>query len=488
MNIRNFYLRYGAAVVLYKNGVGPNEVDKIEEDDLIDKAKTETKDLIGNKCCLKPPGGDFSKGVEKKGTLMKNKNIRGVSHYSPPEDPKPVLRTHVLVDVGKRSQLKSPSGNKAQKLIYPPGTKLSIGKDGSNNFKFKKGYEYFSAVSTFTPLKIAIAKFNESGGTGWDRVGLFPDLSLSELIKYIDLIDSRRKSVGSLLKLRKSSSSWTPITHDGMYFRDYPSWLFGSISLIASINEFIWKNEDVYKAKSVVNSLKNSRVYLVSPEEKESGVEKVGEHLTNITDYKFKQVVDEMWKIEKFIGEYKMEDFKLFFRRWLKSWDWNSFRRFYSIRTLYPQHFRSLFKEYFKDMGFDKEVIQAFQRAGDYIGKELFHEAKRNVNSEGGGGYEDILEEKSSLVASLESSSRSSKSPADFVSRVTRHIERISGGRNANELSDFVDIVLTEQIDLEEAKQILFTKVRTMSIQSENSEEESDVEEEETVPKFEATA
>ncbi len=463
-DIRHYYYsRYGLAdVLLHEFDASHRTVTSIlrgmAEEEFEEAAKARLNALRSEIRVQFPTDGLVPKAAIE-GTRVhdpsgeKGKQVAGKGFY---------IRPHVLLNAGALQGLLNsyfPTKRALLQRYYPPATKLSIGKKSADNVNRSIPFILACQVTTLTAAKAA----RKSGDA--DRAAVIPDLSLPELITYIRLLEyMQSKSTNPRAGVvRKSGEGVNLVDNDGNFPEAPPPWAFGGLGVMAAIGTWARDNHSLAIAQPVLSALARRRFYVIDTSGS-SRMEKSGRHLERLsTDHDLARILRDAWKVETTAQN---DDFYRVFRRWLLRFDPPTFSDFLTLRARYPSAFEPIIEAYFMQE-FDAELITSARIAAQHVGRQAYFAAdgkepeKRRKNTQ-------------KILASLESMLRDCSDGREMLARLSVQVGRLTGSSFPEEAQPFFDAVTSDQITVENARNLLFTYMRLRNTTSGQAPKDED--------------
>ncbi|WP_200976492.1 hypothetical protein [Echinicola sp. 20G] len=330
------------------------------------------------------------------------------------------------------------------------------------------------AIGNIHPLKPCFASNNLN-------YALIPDLSLNELIVFIDFFDRMfQDNVGNLMKAKSS---------DGKYKRpriirgNYPDapyhTVFGPIGLLASIGKWA-KEADIPEGARVLKMFKGKKmdsgiyhlvpIYLLGYGK--ANVLYFSHYLVELAkDNKLYQIVLDLENStliseeRKTFDNPKYQQFYLFTTRFLQLFSESSFQDFLSFRAYYEPEVIHLFNSYFINvelkhinMAIAKEIVISAREMGKWLNYAAYKAAEKSEDKSA--GKDAVLKSKAKFLIELESAAFSAKSGDELISHVITRAGRLSGMDVPPEAQCFMDAVCSELITREQAQHLITAYAR----------------------------
>jgi CRISPR-associated protein Cas8c/Csp2 len=380
-----------------------------------------------------------------------------------------------------------------------------------------------STITTLTPnkpcLQYRVSK--KSSSPDIFNIGLIPDLPIDQLKDFIDLFKKMLKSqtVSNLMignvkenkivkkeivsnkegkKEKKEAITITyepkrPLIYKGNFPNPPKSNALGSIALLGAIGEFTKEAEYSKQAKRVLDSLKNSEIYIV----KYGGatVFTYNHHVIDLAkECKLKTIIDSLYYSQLYRGKRignkekdfdpntEYQKFDLFTSRFLQLFNHSAFEDFLAFRAEYPNQVEILFNTYFMKMEkIDPQIVSSARILGKWLNKVAYFAAKAEVKTGSPNYWDELRKVKSKVLVELESSTFSSESGDELIARAVTRAGRLSGLDAPEGAALFMEKTASESIPLESARNLLvaFSRLKNKAEKSETPAEQIDSDNEE---------
>ena len=355
-------------------------------------------------------------------------------------------RPHALDEAGGslNSAIKSPSpGKRLLKGHCPLAAKMSIGYSSAENTKAGTYFNALSSVATYTPNKIAM----RWPGTD-DRLALIPDLGLEDMVTFIRFyrtyVQPQVDLVGATVT---KSGNWRLSCNDGTYPDPAPPWAFGALGLTAGLMRWAERLGYVQRVRAILEAI--DRVYIVGTKTKYQEVQSLQNHVVRLAEG------GTLWSLLKDANDQvnagdtddELTPFRLFLRRWLSTFKRHEFERFLSIRSRYPSSFLPALRQYFL-MSHDEALIESAKAAGHHISGKAYSAADGDT------------EEANKILDSIESRLIEATEREEMIASLTTRVGRLTGSMFDPEATPFFDAVLTGEVELDAAKNLLMAYMR----------------------------
>ncbi len=353
-----------------------------------------------------------------------------------------------------------------------------------------------SIITTLTPYKPCM---QDKG----NNTAIIPDLPLPDMVNFIrffkDMLSHKSSNdlfVGRVKKEEKGNKKNPKITYKPLrpllFSGNFPnppkSTALGGIALLATIGEFAKEAEYSKRAKMVLESLKETTMYLI----------KYGDaHTFTYNHYiielaknsNLRQIVDSIYysklynQSEHARFDYKNTDyqkFDLFASRFLQLFNKASFKDFLAFRAEYPNQLELLFNTYFMKMEkIDSKIVSSARQLGKWLNQVAYFTAKAEIK-EGSQNYKEKLrEQKAKVLIELESAAFSAKSGDALMAQVITRAGRLSMMDVPSESDLFIESSMNGTLSLEQSKNLIiaFSRLKNKFEKSnENKTEEVELE------------
>lgn len=343
-----------------------------------------------------------------------------------------------------------------------------------------------SIVTTLTPFKPCM---QDKGS----NIAIIPDLQLEEMIDFIrffkDMLSHKTSSelfIGRVKKETKGNKKnpvinykpLRPLLFKGNFPNPPKSIALGGIALLATIGEFAKESKYSKLAKRVLNSLKETTMYLI----------KYGDaHTFTYNHYiielakssNLRQVVDSIYYSKLYNQpdnarwDYKnteYQKFDLFTARFLQLFNSPSFKDFLAFRAEYPYQLEILFNTYFIKMEkIDSKIVSSARQLGKWLNQVAYFTAKAEIKEDSPNYWEKLREVKAKVLIELESAAFSAKSGDALMAQVITRAGRLSMMDVPSEADLFIESSMNGKLTLEQSKNLVIAFSR-LSNKSEKEE------------------
>lgn len=360
-------------------------------------------------------------------------------------------------------------------------------------------------ITTLTPYKPCFQyRIDRKGKPEMFNVCLIPDIPINELKDFIlfykrmlisktssDLMTGNvvTKETGKGDSKKTTYSPKRPLIFKGNFPNPPRSSALGSIALLGAIGEFSKQAEYSEQATRVLNSLKNTEIYLV----KYGGatVFTYNHHVIDLAkDSKLRTIIDSLYYSKLYNQDRRSstnseyQKFDLFTSRFLLLFNHAAFKDFLAFRAEYPHEVTTLFNTYFIKMEkIDFKIVQSARILGKWLNKVAYFAAKNELKLGTATYWEDLRTQKAKVLIELESSTFSSKSGDALIAQAITRAGRLSGMDAPEGAALFMEKTASGELPLDAAKNLLIAFSRLIN-KSEKSEKEdagieADIEDEE---------
>ncbi len=365
------------------------------------------------------------------------------------------------------------------------------GKIGRGNPKTSIYEQGLSAVTTLTPYKPCLQyRIDKKGMPDMFNVCFIPDLPIEELKGFIRFFKLMLKTetasdlmYGNVISMKTGKGDAEKITYDVkrplIYRGNFPnpprSSAMGSVALLGTIGEFVKKSEYSELAKSVLESLKATTMYLV----KYGGASTYtyNHHVIDLAKLgKLKLIVDSLYYSQLFKGKRfgnkdknfdptsEYQKFDLFTSRFLQLFNHAAFKDFLAFRAEYPGEVTILFNTYFIKMEkIDPTIVSSARELGKWLNKVAYFTAKAEVKEGTSNYWEELRRVKSKALIELESSTFSAKSGDALIAHAVTRAGRMSGLDAPEAAALFMEKTASGELPLENAKNLLIAFSRLIN-------------------------
>ncbi len=488
------YIRYAQALIMVENDLnsceeitGKHIIAEIENG--LNSFRIYPIESIEGKSKVKFDFIKLEKGDTKQGiffspniisSFKESRHIWNKSHYLLEELPKNLLEK--LEDV-------------STSIAPLTGEYLSFSlnkKIGRGNPKITLKDQGLSAITTLSPIKPCLQyRIDKKGKPDMYNVCIIPDIPLNELKSFIQVFKRLRSSgtdgdlmVGNVLPKTTGKGKTENITYEAkpplIFKGNFPnpprSSALGSIALLGAIGELAKEAQDSEQVRLVLESLKNSTIYLVKYGNATSFT--YNHHVIDLAKAgKLKTVVDSIYYSElalhgkrnrkdlkpqeknALVSEY--QKFDLFTSRFLQLFNHAAFKDFLAFRAEYPNPVTILFNTYFIKMEkIDPTIVASARAMGKWLNQVVYFAAKAEVKENSKNYKEELRKEKAKGLTEIESSIFCAKSGTALIAQTITRAGRLSTTEAPNESALFIDKTNTGELLLDDAKNLLIAYSR----------------------------
>jgi len=354
-------------------------------------------------------------------------------------------------------------------------------KEILNRKSVKKSFYYTccSLITAMTPYKPCFLNFEKiQGKVNMSNCAVIPDLPLEDMIVFVKLFSNMQASVNLMsttisheYREKNKGKFKRPPIFNGNYPNapNYPK-LLGGVGLLASIGLWAKENDMRDKAQSVLESLEDTSLYLItadgtSQEHFKSPIIKLA------YSGELESIVRSLSYTARKISDVENEQLLFIFHasRFMQQFNRTYFKNFLSVRTEYQHWLLPLIKEYFMTTeNISKELVQSATALGKWLNSICYFAAKDKL---GKAFFEEIAKEKNKYIAELESTIMASKSSIDLASRISTRGGRMAHSDMPVEVLPFLQASAWGEIEHKVAQQLVisFMRVRSNITKSEES-------------------
>jgi len=359
------------------------------------------------------------------------------------------------------------------------------GNIGRGNPKVSILEQGLSAVTTLTPNKPCLQyRIDKKGMPEMFNVCIIPDLPIDELKNFIRFFKRMLKTetandlkYGNVVATKSGKGDSEKITYEAkrpLIFRgNFPnpprSSALGSIALLGTIGEFVKESKFSEQAKCVLESLKETTMYLV----KYGGAATFtyNHHVIDLAkEGKLKAIIDSLYYSQLYNQDRRSssnneyQKFDLFTSRFLQLFNHAAFKDFLAFRAEYPNPITILFNIYFVKMEkIDPTIVSSARELGKWLNKVAYFTAKAEVKAGTSNYWEELRRVKSKALIELESSTFSAKSGDALIAQAVARAGRLSGLDAPEAAALFMVKTASGELPLENAKNLLIAFSRLIN-------------------------
>ncbi len=337
-------------------------------------------------------------------------------------------------------------------------------------------------ITTLTSKKPCLQyKIGKKGQPDTFNVCIIPDLSLKKMIDFIyifkkmmlqqldnnlmigNVIPDTNKKGEIILYIPKR-----PLIFNGNFPNPPKSSALGSIALIGAIGEFTKQTDISDKAKSVLESLKDTTMYMIT-----LGGANTFSYNHYIIDLaknaRLNTVVDSLYysklynQVRRTSSNSEYQKFDLFTSRFLQLFTAPAFKDFLSFRAEYPEPVKTLFNIYFIKMErISPNIVTSARQLGKWLNLVAYFAAKEEIKEGSQNYWEEIRKVKSKVLVELESSTFSAKTGNALIAQVVTRAGRLSNSDVPEVASLYMEKTASGELALDDAKNLLiaFSRLR----------------------------
>ncbi|WP_069658382.1 type I-PGING CRISPR-associated protein Cas8c/Csp2 [Arcticibacter eurypsychrophilus] len=327
------------------------------------------------------------------------------------------------------------------------GEYLTFSKSGAGRGKSKISYieAALCAITTMTPDKPCLAYKEKSGGKiKRMNIAIIPDLEKEEeLIKFILLFNEMKRNntsslfKGSVYKEKNKKGEVVkekpsrPKIYNGNFPNAPSSSALGAVGLLGAIGEFSKRAEMKLEAEAVLESLKETTMYIISYGDAKSFT--YNHYIIDLAkEGKLRSIVDSIYYIQLYKGKRRdepneYEKLDLFSGRFLQIFNLPAFKDFMSFRGEYPEPLITLLFTYFiKIEMISIEIVQSARALGKWLNLVAYLVAKEEIKQGSPNYWDEIRKVKAKVLIELESSAFSAKTGDALIAQTVARAGRLS--------------------------------------------------------------
>lgn len=340
-------------------------------------------------------------------------------------------------------------------------------------------------VTTLTPNKPCLQyRIDKKGRPEMYNVCFIPDLPIEELKRFIQFFKWMLKTetatdlmYGNVVSINTGKGNAEKITYEVkrplIYRGNFPnpprSSALGSVALLGTIGEFVKESKYSEQAKYVLESLKETTMYLV----KYGGASTFtyNHHVIDLAkEGKLKNIIDSIYYSKLYNQDRRSssnseyQKFDLFTSRFLQLFNHAAFKDFLAFRAEYPSEVTILFNTYFTKMEkIDPTIVSSARALGKWLNKVAYFTAKVEVKEGASNYWEELRRVKSKVLIELESSTFSAKSGDALIAQAVTRAGRLSGLDAPEAAALFMEKTASGELPLENAKNLLIAFSRLIN-------------------------
>ena len=309
---------------------------------------------------------------------------------------------------------------------------------------------------------------------------IMPDLSLNDLLKFIDLFSKMQSSEvkNPMICEHRAGSKYTrPNMFNGNYPNAPNTPVFGPVGLAGAMGVWAKRANIVDQLDKVLNKLVKNPIYLVSYKASLFKQIHLGHHVARLAkEQNLPKAINGLYDGDFYNPEHNKRDnpTRLLFlemaSRFLQLYSKSAFKDFLAFRLQYPHSFSSILEDYFmNERNISKEIIQSVRIYGSYLNYVAYIIGKNEAENKETG--KDLYEAKARVLAQLESTAMSCKSPTALFAQLNVQAGRMSNKDVPEEASAFMGATNSGKISLETAQQLILAYMRLRSEKSTETED-----------------
>lgn len=470
----HFYLKYAIALLM-TNNQELREESQIEESQILEEIKRGFNHYAIN------PSKEIKKGIKYEFSNDKKEGGFLTPYFLD-------KKTKELLETILQSQ-KLPLFENSQKLnltksVIPTfGEYSSFSTKGMNERAKPKGCTldiYLGCITSSTPYKPCFKGKDKNWFLIPDFEKLDDTKSFIKLFKRIEETKTKDLMIG-LWRPEKKETSYPPKLLNGNFPNPPQKAVMGPVALLGAIGEMVKEKEVSDLAYQVVESLKDSYIYVISANDIQ--VFTFNHVIIELAaEKKLNSIINGVCHVKLF-NENEDEKYDFFASRFLQLLNKTSFRDFLSIRAEYPLGVKELLTTYFYNMEkIEKDIIESAVKLGQWLNRTAFisalndvgylswkelNEKKKSNEKIYKEDYDKVVKTKNKVLIGLESSIISAKSGPGLIGRIIPLAARLCGRDVCKEATPFMKEVATGELSIENAKNLLLAFSRLESREEE---------------------
>ena len=360
----------------------------------------------------------------------------------------------------------------------------------------------FTAVATLTDLKPSVYAPHKKDE--FCNFGIIPDLPLWEegapklrpLVEFVAVFrdlsqnyDDKKKEGGKYVATVNPDKK--AYARPGIFFGNYPgaakSGTLGAVSLVAAIgrwarqeNTFLLGDPTDVLAKKVLHYLANRPLYIVSYETIRQ--ESFGFHLVSLALDNDLSDINKALNAVRLLGveakdKYKStnwQTFRLMSDRFLRLYTSASFQDFMAFRAEYPHALKPLLEHYMTQQttNLSRTIIQSARAYGESLNFAAYKAAREEMDEDKAKDRKGrtLSEYKDRILTQFESTIGSAKSSPALLSQLGTIAGRLTHREISPEAGDFMEAVLTGDVPMDDAKNLITAFMRLSTFKSKTAE------------------
>ena len=335
----------------------------------------------------------------------------------------------------------------------------------------------FNAITTTTSIKPCLQyHIAKKGMPEMYNVCIIPDLPLDRMIEFIRFFKQMllHKSSAELFfgdviqnetgKDKTKSSSYIPkrpLIYKGNFPNPPKSSALGSVALLGAIGEFAKEAEFSERAKKVLDSLKETSIYMIRYGN--ASTFNYNNHVIDIAkEGNLRVIIDSLYYSKLYnqgkrtAANSEYQKFDLFCSRFLQLFNEPAFHDFLAFRAEYPNEITLLLNIYFmKVENIDPKIVASARQLGKWLNLVAYHAAKREVELGVPNFYDKVREMKAKVLVEIESSAFSAKTGDALIAQVVTRAGRLSGMDAPPAADLFMEKAMSGVLELDKAKNLI---------------------------------
>lgn len=365
-------------------------------------------------------------------------------------------------------------------------TKGGIGRGKPKSTIYEMG---LSMVTTLTKEKPCM---QDRG----DNKCIIPDLPIDEMVTFIDFFKDMKNHktanelyIGRVKQEDKGKGEKKtilfkpvrPLLFQGNFPNPPKSTTMGAIALLATIGEFVKVSDFSSRAKSVLESLKNTTIYLIKYGDAQTftynhfvvDLAKAGNLRTIVDSIYYSRLYNQSFRD---YNNTEYQKFDLFTNRFLLLFNQAAFKDFLAFRAEYPSELELLFITYFEKMEkIDSKIVTSAKNLGRWLNLVAYQTAKKEIKEGAPSYWEKLREQKAKVLVELESSSFSAKSGDAMIAQVITRAGRLSQMDAPAEAALFMEKTASGELPIDQARNLLIAFSRLKNAKEESTKENEPV-------------
>ncbi len=403
-----------------------------------------------------------------------------------------------LIDLLETKDINPAKSYELKRSFAPMIAKLNNGNASMSNPRVGLLEAAFTAVATLTDLKPSVYAPHKKDE--FCNFGIIPDLPLCEegspsvrpLIEFVEVFRDLSQNYDETGKYVATVNPDKKVyARPGIFFGNYPgaakSGTLGAVSLVAAIgrwarqeNTFLLGDPSDILAQKVLMYLANRPLYIVSYEAIRQ--ESFGSHLVSLALENDLSDINKAMNAVRLLGidakdKYKStnwQTFRLMSDRFLRLYTSASFQDFMAFRAEYPAALKPLLEHYMTQQSnhLSRAIIQSARAYGESLNFSAYKAAKEEMDEDKAKERKGrtLSEYKDRILTQFESTIGSAKSSAALLSQLGTIAGRLTHREISPEAGEFMEAVLTGDVPMDEAKNLITAFMRLSTFKSKISE------------------